>query len=81
MFNMDILQPSTLNAVTLAFKVLFFIAGSLILLINYFQSKEAAKMERKLNIALPGSMQFAISFQLLASIIFVFASIFILLFS
>jgi hypothetical protein len=54
-----------------SFKILVLIVGSVVVAINYFHTKEAKKMERKLNIALPGSVHLAMSLQMFFSISFI----------
>ncbi len=78
---MDILPTNSINIITIAFKVLFVIAGCMIVAVNYLHTKEARKMESKLSIALPGSVHLAMSMQLLLSILFLFVTtIFLLIF-
>lgn len=76
---MDILPADALNVVSSAFKILFFITAGIIVLISYFQAKEARKMESKLKISLPGSVNLAISLQLGLSFVALFASIVVLI--
>lgn len=71
---MDILPTETVQVITISFKALFVVIGALVVLVNYFHSKEAVKMERKLSIALPGSVHLAMSAQLVLSLIFLFAT-------
>lgn len=62
------------------FKYLFFVIGSAVFAINYFQAREAKNIEQKLKVNLPGSVHAVLSFQLILSLIFVFAMLIILLF-
>lgn len=71
---MDILPTNSLSVITIAFRVLFVISGIIIVVVNYLHVKEAKKMEDKLSISLPGSIQLAMSMQLILSIIFLFAT-------
>ena len=71
---MDLLPTETLKVIVLSFKTLFLIMGVILVLINYFHSKEAKKMERKLSVGLPGSVTLAMSLQLLFSVAFLFAA-------
>lgn len=67
--------------ITIAFKVLFVIAGGMIVVVNYLHTKEARKMERKLSVSLPGSVHLAMSLQLLLSVLFLFVmTLFLLIF-
>lgn len=77
---MDILPTEVLTTVAMAFKVFFIIIAGIIVLIGYFQAKEAHKMESKLRIVLPGSVGLAISVHLILSVIFLFiGAVFILI--
>lgn len=75
---MDILPTETVHVITLSFKLFFVVAGGIMVLVNYIHSKEANKMERKLSIALPGSVHLAMYLQLLLSCGFLFAATMIL---
>lgn len=77
---MDILPADVLDIIETAFKVLFLTIGGMVILISFFQTKEARKMEKKLRIALPGSVGLAISVQLVLSAVFLFIVMAFLLF-
>ena len=77
---MDILPTEVLTVVTTAFKVLFVIVAGVVVLVSYFQAKEARKMEQKLRIALPGSVGLSMSVQLMLSLSYlILATLFLLL--
>ncbi|MDO8269425.1 MAG: hypothetical protein Q7T54_02005 [Candidatus Levybacteria bacterium] len=72
---MELLSTETLNIIATFFKVFYLFAAGLMVVVSYFQMKEAQKMENKLQIALPGSVDFAMSAQLIFSILFLFSSV------
>lgn len=71
---MDILPTNSLQVIVIAFKILFVIAGCIIVAINYLHAKESRKMENKLSISLPGSIRLAMSLQIFLSILFLFVT-------
>lgn len=71
---MDILPGNVLGTTAFVLKVLFLAAAGFLVLLSYFEAKEAQKMERKLSIAMPGVVTFAISLQFVVSIIFLAVS-------
>lgn len=76
---MDMLPTSVISVVELSLQALIVISAVVIFAFNYFQVKEARKMERKLNMFLPGSVGLAMSLQTTASIAFlVLAAAFLL---
>lgn len=77
---MDILPTNIIPVIENSFKILVVVVGGVVVAINYFHTKEAKKMERKLNIALPGSVHLALSLQMLFSISFIFIATFFFLF-
>lgn len=76
---MDILPINVTMIFIPILKFIVVIAAVGVVLINYFHSKEAMKMEKKLEVLLPGSIHLAISIQLFLSILFLFASTVVLL--
>ncbi len=73
------MYPTEILKLSIAvFKILFVCLGFMLVAISYFQEKETNKMERKLLISLPGFVQYAISFELIISVFFLFMSIVIL---
>lgn len=76
---MDILPEDILKIVALSFKILLVLGASAIAIVSYFQAKEARKMERKLQIAIPGSVSIAMSMHFVVSLIFLAASAFLFL--
>lgn len=71
---MDILSTETIKLITSGIKTIFIFAGVVLIGINYFHAKESKKMERKLDIVLPGSVNMMMSVQLLLSIAFLILS-------
>lgn len=78
---MDILPVKIINMMILSFKTIILLTTAIIVGINYFHSREAKKMENKLNVVIPGSIQLVMSVQLIISVVFLFATtiLFILL--
>lgn len=76
---MDIVPANILPMIVTSFKIVIVLGAGAIVAINYFQNKEAKKMERKLSISLPGSVTFAMSLQMLISVAFLFVTIILLL--
>lgn len=76
---MDILPTSVISTIEFSLEIFIVIAASIILAFNYFHGKEARKMERKLNISLPGSVSLALNFQMILSFVF-FATALVFLF-
>lgn len=68
---MDIFPTELVHTFSILIKIVFLVIGTLLVAVNYFQTHEALKVEKRLNIALPGSVHFVMGFQLLLSIIFV----------
>ena len=78
---MDILPTNILNLMVSMIKVFFVLAGLIIVGLNYFHTKEARKMEKKLDVPLPISVNLGMSFQFILSIIFLFlTTIFLFIF-
>jgi uncharacterized membrane protein YidH (DUF202 family) len=69
---MDIIPTDALKIAETGIKIFFVLAAGVIITLNYFHTKEAKKMERKLDVALPGSIHLAMSVQFLLTIIFLF---------
>ncbi len=63
-----------MGTVIISFKIILLLAGCIVALVNYFQIKEANKMEDKMSIALPAAVHFGMTAQFLLSVVFVFAS-------
>lgn len=76
---MDILPINIANTVLFILKLLLILTAAIIAAISYFHNKEARKMEGKLRVALPGSVQLVMSMQLIFSIVFLFAATLVLL--
>lgn len=57
-----------------SFKIIFLLIGCIVALVNYFQIKEANKMEDKMSVALPAAVHFSMTAQFLLSVVFVFVS-------
>lgn len=70
---MDIFPAELIRIATFLFKSLFLLIGVFVFAVNYFQAREASKIESKLSVSLPGSVHAAMSFQLLLSLLFVIA--------
>lgn len=75
---MDIVPTNIVPMIVTSFKIVILIGALAIVAINYFHTKEAKKMERKLNIAFPGSVNLAMSLQMLLSLAFLIVSVVIL---
>ncbi len=71
---MDIQVTNIMGAIIISFKIILLLAGCMVALVNYFQIKEANKMEDKMSIALPSAVHFGMTAQFLLSVAFVFAS-------
>lgn len=77
---MDILPTNIVPMITTSFKAIILIGACAIVAVNYFHTKEARKMERKLSINLPGSVSLAMSLQMLLSVAFLFVATTLLFF-
>lgn len=77
---MDIIPTSALSTIVTSFKILFIVIGVIVVAINYFQEKEARKMERKLSIELPQSIHIVLSTQIVISFIFLGLTLVLLIF-
>lgn len=75
---MDLLPTNILPMIILSFKIVMIIGACAIVAINYFHTKEAKKMERKLSVAFPGSVNLAMSLQMFVSAAFLVSSIVLL---
>lgn len=71
---MDALIANMANPIIFILKIVLVVGGCFVALINYFHIKEANKMQKKMDIALPSGVGFGMSVQLLLSVVFVFAS-------
>ena len=76
---MDILPINVTNVVIVALKILLLLTAAIIAAISYFHTREAHKMENKLQVALPGSVQLVMSVQLVFSVVFLFVATLIFL--
>lgn len=71
---MDILSTETIRMISTFLKFFFVIFGAFLVILKFFYTKETRKMERKLRIYLPGSVQMAMSVELSLEILFLFVS-------
>lgn len=76
---MEILSTETIRTITTVVKVAFVLVGMLIITIHFFYAKETEKMEKKLQIFLPGSVQAAITIELTLAFVFLALSVAILI--
>lgn len=76
---MDISLANFITMFLLILKIGILLAASILAGISYFHSKEAKKMEGKLQVAMPGSVQLAMSIQLIFSVAFLFGATLLLL--
>lgn len=72
---MDTLLANVISIIKFSLETFIVITASIILVFNYFQAKEARKMERKLNISLPGSVSLALNVQMILSLLFLIAAL------
>lgn len=68
---MDMFPTDSIQIIVAVFKVIFLIIGLCVLAITYFHTKESRKMEKRLMVSLPGSMQVILSLQYVFSLMFV----------
>ena len=71
---MDMLPANIISMFIFSLKTIILLTSAIVVAINYFHSREARKMESKLNVVIPGSIQLVLSFQLIISIIFLFVA-------
>lgn len=71
---MDILSTETIGVIVSFFKVTFIFFGAILVIVKFFYTKETRKMEKKLQIYLPGSVQLAMAVELSLAILFLFVS-------
>lgn len=76
---MDIFPTEFAKMSLTLLKVVFLLSGSIIAAVSYFHVRETKKIEKRMEISLPGSVHVMMSAQLLFSTIFVFF-VFLLLF-
>jgi len=75
---MELLSTETIRTIVAAVKIVFVFVGIVIITTHFFYAKETQKMERKLQIYLPGSVQTAITIELALSFSFLLLSLVIL---
>lgn len=75
---MEILSDETIRAIVSVVKIAFVFAGIVIITTHFFYAKETQKMERKLQIYLPGSVRSAITIELILALFFLLFSLFVL---